>query len=97
MQTTEAQVVDIAESTVAEQRNSGLRYQVDSVAKTPGPAGSDGDDWYCYVLKGGRSPIKGWRRGTLQEVKAYARRCAEELNERSSGKRRSPWAPQRSK
>ena len=97
MQATQPKIVDIAESHVAEQTGTALRYQVASVDKTVGPAGSDGDDWYCYVLKGGRSPITGWRRGTLQEVMAYAGRCADELNERSSGKRRSPWAPQRSK
>jgi len=78
-------------------RAGTVHYQVASVDKTSGPGGADGDDWYCYVLKGGRSPIKGWRRGTLHEVKAHATRCAEELNERASGKRRSPWAPQKSK
>lgn len=72
-------------------------YHVESVDKANSPPeGSDGD-WYCYVLKGGRAPITGLRRGTLIEVTEHAKRCARDLNDRSNGKRLSSWAPRRAK
>ena len=64
----------------------GLAYRVASVTKATPPTGLDGTDWYRYVLEGGHSPITGWRRGSLADVKAYAQISADELNERRSGK-----------
>lgn len=72
------------------------RYHVALVEKSTGPGGAEGRNWHRYVLDGVRSPITGYRQGTLKEVKEYAQRCADELNERASGKR-SPWAPQQRK
>ena len=71
-------------------------YRVASVAEAPAPGGADGD-WFRYVLEGGRSPITGLRRGTLDEVTEHAHRCAEELNERNNGRSASAWAPRKAK
>jgi len=78
--------------------NNGLarHYRVASVDKAQGP-GEEGGDWYRYVLVGGRSPITGLRRGTLDEVTEHAQRCAEDLNERNNGKSASAWAPRKAK
>ncbi|KOR30972.1 hypothetical protein TI04_03280 [Achromatium sp. WMS2] len=73
------------------------RYHVASVDKAQSPPnGSDGD-WYRYVLAGGRTPITGLRRGTLNEVTEHARRCVRDLNDRNSGKRLSAWGTRRTK
>lgn len=63
-----------------------LAYRVVSVTKATPPTGMEGADWYRYVLEGGHSPITGWRRGSLADVKAFAQISADELNERRSGK-----------
>ena len=60
-----------------------LVYHVSSVEKADAPGGSQGLDWYCYVLKNNRSTINGFRRGTRQNVCDYAARYAEQLNERT--------------
>jgi hypothetical protein len=64
----------------------GLDYHVASVTKATPPTGMEGADWHQYVLEGGHSPITGWRRGSLADVKAYAQVSADELNERRAGK-----------
>ena len=64
----------------------GLEYRVASVTKAAPPTGMEGADWYRYVLEGGHSPITGWCRGSLADVKAYAQVSADELNERRAGK-----------
>jgi hypothetical protein len=61
-----------------------IRYEVASVEKAEVPQGGEGADWYRYVLTSGRSRITGLHRGTLEEVTAYARGCAEEFNLRSA-------------
>jgi hypothetical protein len=49
-----------------------------SEAPTPDQAGS----WYRYVIEGGYAPIIGHRRGTQKQIREYAERYADELNER---------------
>lgn len=80
-----------AGTTTPADQNAGTRageldYRVASVTKAAPPTGMEGADWYRYVLEGGHSPITGWRRGSLADVKAYAQISAEELNERRAGK-----------
>jgi hypothetical protein len=60
-----------------------LPYEVILVEKAAMPTGTEGDDWYRYVLSSGGSPITGFHRGSLAEVKEYAAHCVEELNLRS--------------
>jgi len=83
-------------STTAPTKSNAPQYRVATVEKTKGPGGTEGKNWHRYVLDGVRSPIIGYRQGTLREVTAYAEQCAEDLNARASGKR-SPWAPQQKK
>jgi hypothetical protein len=65
-------------------KSSAIRYEVLTVEKAAMPEGGQGADWYRYVLTSGRSRITGLHRGTLEEVTAYARGCAEEFNLRSA-------------
>jgi RNA recognition motif-containing protein len=64
---------------------SPLHYQVVSVEWAAMPPGTQGDDWYRYILSTGNSLIAGFHRGTREEVDAYARECAGKYNERSIG------------
>jgi hypothetical protein len=59
------------------------RYEVASVEKATMPTGGQGIDWYRYVLSSGESRIMGFHRGSLEEVTAYAKNCAEDFNLRS--------------
>jgi hypothetical protein len=62
------------------------------------PAGTEGNDWYRYVLSGGSSRITGFHRGSRAEVEEYANHCVEEFNLRSiSGKSARPMAPLKKK
>jgi len=60
------------------------QYTVTSVEKAAMPDGTEGDDWYRYVLSCGNAHITGFHRGTLEEVTAYATNCAEDFNLRSA-------------
>ncbi len=67
-------------------------FKVARVEKSGAPDGSDGQDWYRYVLESGRSTISGQRRGSRKDVHAYATQCAEQLNARGlTGQ--SIWSP----
>jgi hypothetical protein len=67
-------------------------YAVSRIERTDGPQGSEGNDWYRYVLDNGRSTVVGQRQGTRKDVESYAIHCAEQLNARGlHGK--SSWAP----
>jgi hypothetical protein len=78
---------------IAASHQAKLRpFKVASVEKTDAPDGSDGQDWYRYVLDSGRSTIAGQRRGSRKDVLAYAAQCAEQLNTRGlTGQ--SIWSP----
>lgn len=70
------------------------KFAVVSVEKTAAPAGTDGDDWYRYVVECDNSQIVGNMRGTQQAVTQYASEFVENLNERArTPKGRSTWAP----
>lgn len=58
-------------------------YEVTEVEKVSSPGGAVGDDWYRYVLARRASQIVGFRRGSLMEVTAYAKGCAEAFNDRN--------------
>ena len=57
-----------------------FHYEVASVDAASAPDGGKGADWYRYVLSSGNSRIVGLRRGTREEVTAYAATCAEDFN-----------------
>jgi hypothetical protein len=69
-------------------------YSLSSVNKTAAPAGTDGNDWYRYVVERENSTIVGCMRGTLQQVTTYAIEFVEKLNVRShTRKNYSTWSP----
>lgn len=51
--------------------------------KITAPDGTEGKDWFRYVLESGRSTITGQRRGSRDDVLAYATQCAQQLNTRA--------------
>lgn len=67
-------------------------YNVARIERTDAPQGSDGQDWYRYVLDNGRSTVVGHRQGPRKEVEAYAQRCALQLNARGLNGS-SSWSP----
>lgn len=76
-----------AECEEAPPRNEGapspvvrFHYEVASIERASAPDGGHGADWYRYVLSSGNSRIVGLRRGTREEVTAYACTCAEDFN-----------------
>lgn len=68
-------------------------YSLASINKTAAPAGSEGNDWYRYVVERDDSTIVGCMRGTLQQVTAYAKEFVEKLNVRThTRKSYSTWS-----
>lgn len=59
-------------------------YEVASVEEAAMPDGGEGSNWCRYVLSSGRDRISGFRRGTVEEVAAYATVCVEDINLRST-------------
>jgi hypothetical protein len=69
-------------------------YTLSSVNKTSAPAGTQGNDWYRYVVERDNSTIVGCMRGTLQQVTTYAKEFVEKLNIRThTRKNYSTWSP----
>ncbi len=67
-------------------------FKVACVEKIDAPDGSEGQDWYRYVLESGRSTVTGQRRGSRKDVLAYATQCTEQMNARGlTGQ--SIWSP----
>ena len=63
------------------------KFSVMNIEKTSTPAGMAGDNWYQYVVGEGSSEIKGLTMGSLKHVTEHANKVAEDLNERSKGKK----------
>lgn len=58
-------------------------FKVARVERIGAPDGTDALDWHRYVLENGNSTITGQRRGSRDEVLAYATQCAAQLNSRA--------------
>lgn len=80
-------------SSVKPVESVSLTYSVTCVEKVDPPQGSEGQNWYRYVIKAAGSTIAGCRRGTLQQVTCHAKAFADELNARALGRGRgtSTW------
>jgi len=63
------------------------KFNVISVEKTATPDGMVGDNWYQYVVGQGSSEIKGLTMGTLNQVTEHVNKIADDLNDRSKGKK----------
>lgn len=74
---------ETTEEPVAPRASRPPSFKVARVERTGAPDGADGKDWYRYVLESGRSTITGQRRGSHDEVYAYATQCAQQLNTRA--------------
>ena len=64
-----------------------LKFNVMNIEKISTPDGMVGDNWYQYVVGQGSSEIKGLTMGTLKQVTEHANKVADDLNERSRGKK----------
>ena len=63
------------------------KFNVMSIEKISTPDGMVGDNWYQYVVGQGSSEIKGLTMGTLKQVTEHANKVADDLNDRSKGKK----------
>ena len=63
------------------------KFNVMNIEKINAPDGMDGDNWYQYVVGQGTSEIKGLTMGTLNQVTEHVNRVADDLNDRSKGKK----------
>ena len=74
-----------------------LKFNVMDIEKISTPDGMAGDNWYQYVVGEGTSEIKGLTMGTLNQVTEHANKVADDLNERSKGKKTGYSSSQNSK
>lgn len=72
--------------------NREAEYRVESIARTPTPAGLEGT-WYQYVIAQGTNLIQGMRSGSKAQVDDEIRDMVERLNERRVGKTRPRVKP----
>lgn len=63
------------------------KFNVVNIEKISTPDGMVGDNWYQYVVGQGSSEIKGLTMGTLKQVTEHVNKVADDLNERSKGKK----------
>jgi hypothetical protein len=62
-------------------------YTIESIEPIDPPAGTEGSDWYQYVIVQGTNRISGYRQGSLESVRQTTEENIELLNERQFGKR----------
>ena len=63
------------------------KFNVVNIEKISTPDGMAGDNWYQYIVGQGSSEIKGLTMGTLNQVTEHVNKVADDLNERSKGKK----------
>ncbi len=73
------------------------KFNVMNIEKINTPDGMVGDNWYQYVVGQGSSEIKGLTMGSLRQVTEHANKIADDLNERSKGKKTSYSSSQNNK
>ncbi|MGB5740106.1 MAG: hypothetical protein WBM54_12200 [Woeseia sp.] len=62
-------------------------YEIVSVLRTEAPAGTEGANWYRYVISfAGSESIEGCRQGNLSVVTGAVEEIVAQLNERHRGK-----------
>ena len=62
-------------------------YVVVSVQRSDTPPGAEGTEWHRYEIIQGKNKIKGYRRGSREDVTEAVTEIAARLNERRAGKR----------
>ena len=63
------------------------KFNVMNIEKISTPDGMVGDNWYQYVVGEGSSEIKGLTMGTLGQVTEHVNKVADDLTDRSNGKK----------
>jgi len=61
-------------------------FEMASLKKADAPDGTDGKNWYKYVINQGPNQIVGYRQGSHQDVKEAVEGIVVNLNQRRSGK-----------
>ena len=78
---------EISEQTPINEEVIKRKFTVMNIEKINTPDGMAGDNWYQYVVGQGTSEIKGLTMGTLKQVTEHANNVANDLDERSKGKK----------
>lgn len=73
------------------------RFSVREVESAQTPDGAEGEDWFRYVIDAPGSTITGLRRGSRDEVRAFARTYAEQLRVRTDPRTPAGYASTRRK
>ena len=87
IRTVEEISTEISDPTPITEKVVKAKFNVMSIEKTSTPDGMTGDNWYQYVVGQGTSEIKGLTMGTLNQVTEHVNRVADDLNDRSKGKK----------
>ena len=70
-----------------ETARKGQPYEIVSIEPSVAPSGTEGTDWYAYVIAQGAHSINGYRKGRLKAVTLAVEEVVAQLNERRFGKR----------
>ncbi len=66
----------------------GQFYEIVSIQRAEAPPGTEGSNWYRYVIAfEGTDTIRGYRQGSLKAVTSVVDEIIDQLNERHSKKR----------
>ena len=67
----------------------GQSYEIISIKRAESPPGTEGSNWYDYVIAfGGTNTVQGCRQGSLKDVTIAVEEIVEQLNERHWKKRK---------
>ena len=66
----------------------GQSYEIVSIKRAESPPGTEGSNWYDYVIAfAGTKTVRGCRQGSLKDVTNAVEEIVEQLNERHWKKR----------
>jgi len=67
----------------------GQSYEIISIKRAEAPPGTEGSNWYDYVIAfAGTNTVQGCRQGSLKDVTIAVEEIVEQLNERHWKKRK---------
>lgn len=89
--------VEISEDAAVNKETVKRKFNVMNIEKISTPDGMTGDNWYQYVVGQGSSEITGLTMGTLNQVTEHANNVANDLNDRSKGKKAGYTSSQNNK
>jgi len=66
----------------------GQSYEIVSIKRAESPPGTEGSNWYDYVIAfAGTKTVRGCRQGSLKDVTSAVEEIVDQLNERHWKKR----------